>query len=84
MDALSLSDRSILLPVHAEQLCATLSTNHHTFGNLSGKGGSHPLVSPVLSLVDVHAAPPAAAPLTSVDAVTGVDPGREAGPYTTG
>jgi len=45
---------------------------------------SHPWVSPVLSLVDLRATPGIAAPLTSVDAMTGVHPGAGAGSYTRG
>jgi len=45
---------------------------------------SHPWVFPKLSLVSVHAALHVAALLTSGDAEDEVDPGRQAGPYTTG
>ena len=44
------------LPGRAEEFCATLPTNCHTFENLRSRRASHPCLSPKLSLVASHRA----------------------------
>jgi len=68
---LRLSDHSIVLPVHPECSAHRSPTNHHTFRIWREDGGSHPWVSPFLSLVTLHAVMRVDAPLTSTDGPAG-------------